>query len=198
MERRQVDEVVATERCSAVRDDARGFTLIEVLVAMVVLMVGLLSLVGVLAVSVRRVGVSSNQLIAREKAREAVESVHSARDTGRTTWGNIQNVSAGGIFVAGEQDLREPGADGIVNTSDDASAPYQTIRKPGPNGILGDGDDEVLPLSDFKREVTITTIIDPVTSQPNPNLRQIVVKVRYRVDTQWRTYTLTTYVSSFS
>lgn len=193
-----MDEVVDTRRRANVRGNAQGFTLVEVLVAMVVLMVGLLSLVGVLAVGVRRVGISSSQLIAREKAREAVESVHAARDTGRATWGNIQNVAAGGIFLAGEQDLREPGADGIANTSDDATAPYQSMRKPGPNGVLGDADDEVLSLTNFKRQVAITPIVDPVTSQPNPNLRQIVVTVRYLVDQQWRTYTLTTYVSSFS
>lgn len=187
-----------TERRSSLRDNAQGFTLIEVIVAMVVLMVGLLSLVGVLAVGVKRVGNSSTQLVAREKAREAVESVHAARDTGRVTWGNIQNVPAGGIFLAGEQSLREPGVDGIVSTSDDAAEPLQTLRKPGGNGILGDADDEVLPLSDFTREIAISPIINPVTLLPNPNLRQIVVTVRYRVDQQWRTYTLTTFVSSFS
>lgn len=193
-----MDEVVVTERRARLRDATQGFTLIEVLVAMVVLMVGLLSLVGVLAVGVRRVGVSSNQLIAREKAREAVESVHAARDTGRVVWNNIQNVAAGGIFLAGEQDLREAGVDGIVNTSDDLAQAIQTLRKPGGNGILGDADDEVIPLVDFKRQVTITPVVNPVTSVVNDNLRQIVVTVRYRVDQQWRTYSLTTYVSSFS
>lgn len=191
-----MDEVVVTERRANLRRSAEGFTLIEVLVAMVVLMVGLLSLVGVLAVGVNRVGVSSNQLIAREKAREAVESVHAARDTGRTTWPNIQNVAAGGIFLAGDQDLREPGADGIANTSDDLTAPYQTLRKPGANGILGDADDEVLQLRDFTRQVAITPVVFPGTTVVNPDLRQLVVTVRYRVGQQWRTYSLTTFVSS--
>jgi hypothetical protein len=38
----------------------------------------------------------------------------------------------------------------------------------------------------------------PGTADVNPNLRQITVNIRYRVDDTWRTYTLTTYVSSFS
>lgn len=198
MERRQVDEVTAVTGARRPRRADEGFTLIEVIVSMVVLMVGLLSLVGVFAVGARRVGVSSNQLIAREKAREAVESVHAARDTGRLSWNNIRNVADGGIFLAGEQSLREPGADGIVNTSDDASAQVETLRKPGPNGILGDSDDEVRPLVDFTRQVAITPIINPVTNTENQNLRQVTVTVRYRVDQLWRTYTLTTYVSSFS
>jgi hypothetical protein len=31
----------------------------------------------------------------------------------------------------------------------------------------------------------------------NPNLRKIKVIVKYKADGTWRTYTLTTYVSSF-
>ena len=183
---------------SKITHAAEGFSLIEVMVAMVVLSVGLLSLVGVMTVGMKTVSASSNQLIAREKAREAVESVHAARDTGRLSWGNIRNVADGGIFVAGAQSLREPGADGIVNTADDASAPLESIKKPGPDNILGTADDEVLPLIDFTRQVAITPLTNPSTGAVNQNLRQITVTVRFRVDDRWRTYTLTTYVSSFS
>lgn len=189
-----VPAVRSARRCGS----ADGFTIIEVIVAMVVLMVGLLSLVGVFTVGVRRVGASSSQLIAREKAREAVESVHAARDTGRLSWPNIQNVLQGGIFMGGPQDLRQAGADGIVNTADDAAAGYETIRRPGGDGVLGTGDDEVIELRDFTREVLIGPLNFPNSAVLNPNLRQITVNVRYRVDNVWRTYTLTTYVSSFS
>jgi type IV pilus modification protein PilV len=199
MERRQVDEVnqIRDGRVDERRGE-RGFTLIEVIIAMVVLTVGLLSLVGVLTIGLRRVSSSSNQLIAREKAREAVESVHAARDTGRLSWPNIRNVADGGIFLAGEQDLRQPGDDGVVNTADDDDADMETIVKPGPDGILGSDDDEILPLTEFQREVRIETLNYPGTDDVNPNLRQITVNIRYRVDDAWRTYTLTTYVSSFS
>lgn len=181
-----------------VRRGQRGFSLIEVMVAMVVLSVGLLSLVGVMTMGLKTVGTSSTQLIAREKAREAVESVHAARDTGRLSWPNIRNVADGGIFLAGAQSLRQPGVDGIVNTADDAAAALETLRQPGPNGILGDTDDEIVPLADFTREVTIATLNYPSTTTVNPNLRQITVTIRFRVDDRWRTYTLTTYISSFS
>lgn len=186
------------QKRNRVGDDAAGFTLIEVMVAMVVLTVGLLSLVGVFTVGLRRVEASSSQLIAREKAREAVESVHAARDTGRLSWGNIRNVGDGGIFLAGEQDLREPGADGIVNTADDAAAEYEKIRRPGADQVLGTADDEVIELTSFRREVRIEPLNFPGTGNVNPNLRQITVNVRFRVDGDWRTYTLVTYVSSFS
>lgn len=180
------------------RHRSDGFSLIEVMVAMVVLSVGLLSLVGVFTVAIKTVGASSNHLIAREKAREAVESVHAARDTGRLSWGNIRNAANGGIFLAGAQSLKEPGVDGIVNTADDAAAELEKLRRPGPDGVLGNTDDEVLPLIDFTREIQIDTLNYPSTTTVNPNLRQITVNIRYRVDDRWRTYTLTTYVSSFS
>ena len=61
------------------------------------------------------------RLIAREKAREAVESVHSARDMRVITWAQIRNVQQGGVFLAGAQPLRTAGADGLVNTADDGA-----------------------------------------------------------------------------
>lgn len=175
---------------------AHGFTLIEVVIAMSVLSVGLLSLVGVFAAGLQRVGSSSNQLIAREKAREAIESVHAARDTGRLSWGNIRNVADGGIFLAGAQDLKQPGNDGIVNTADDGAV--ESVKKPGPDGILGTADDETTELTHFTREIVISTLNYPNTTTVNPSLRQITVNIRYLVESTWRTYTLTTYVSSFS
>ena len=178
--------------------DASGFSLVEVMVAMVVLSVALLSLAGVFAVGLRRVAASSNQLIAREKAREAVESVHAARDTGRLSWASIRNVGDGGIFLSGPQELREPGIDGIVNTSDDRAAAFETLRRPGADGILGSEDDEVTTLTDFTRELRIEPLNFAGTGRVDPNLRQVTVNVRFRVDDIWRTYTLVTYVSSFS
>ncbi len=137
-------------------------------------------------------------MIAREKAREAVESVHAARDTGRLSWGNINNVSNGGIFVEGPQPLREEGVDGVINTADDAAAGLEQLRQPGPDGLLGTADDELRPLIDFTREISIAPLNYQGTSNVNPNLRQITVTVRFRVDDRWRTYTLTTFISSFS
>lgn len=177
---------------------ANGFSLIEVLVSMGVLTAGLLSLVGIFTVSLWRVSSSSTQIVAREKAREAIESVHAARDTGLLSWQNIQNVANGGIFLAGEQLLRLPGADGIVNTGDDASAAMETMRKPGPDGVLGSTDDEVTELNDFRREIIITNTTYSGTTTVNPNLRRITVNIKFRVYDVWRTYSVETFISSYS
>jgi type II secretory pathway pseudopilin PulG len=198
MERRTVVRIANSPEQRGGRHSDGGFSLIEVVVSMLVLTVGVLSLVGVTALGIKKVGSSSNQLIAREKAREAIESVHAARDTGRLTWPNIRNVGDGGIFIGGAQPLRLAGVDGLINTADDAAADMEALRSPGDDGTLGTGDDEVMPLTDYSRELVITPIIDPVTSAVNPNLRRITVNIGYRVDSVRRFYTLTTYVSAFS
>ncbi len=166
------------------------------MVSMLILTVGLLSLVGVAAVGVRRVGQSSPMLIAREKAREAIESVHSARDTGELAWAKVRNVADGGIFLAGPQNLKLSGVDGLVNTGDDGAV--ETIRTAGIDNVLGNGDDVITTLIDYTREIRITPLNYDGGGVVNPNLRQIEVIVRYKADAVWRTYTITTFISSYS
>jgi prepilin-type N-terminal cleavage/methylation domain-containing protein len=173
-----------------------GFSLIEVVIAMSVLSVAVLSLVGVFALSMQRMRTSTPMLIAREKAREAIESVHAARDTGEFAWVKIVNVAQGGVFLDGEQPVKSPGNDGLVNTADDGAV--ETMAKPCKDGILGTGDDEVIPLVDFKRQILITPMNYDGTTSVNPNLRQVAVIIRYKVDNYWREYRLVSYVSSYS
>ena len=107
--------------------DQAGFSLIETLIAMAILATGLLSMAGVFIMGLSQLAGSSASLIAREKAREAVESVHTARDIRTLPWCRIRNVGAAtncadgaaGAFVTGAQPLRTPGPDGLVNTADD-------------------------------------------------------------------------------
>lgn len=158
--------------------DQRGFSLIEVMVATLVLTVGLLPLAAVFAAAVQQMGASQPMMMAREKAREAVESVHAARDTGTASWNNINNVADGGVFLDGPQPIRDPGNDGLVNTADD-------------------GDNQ-LPEDQFTREIVIAAVNLDGTTDPNPQLREIRVLIRYRVNQAWREYLLTTYISSYA
>ena len=175
---------------------AEGFSLIETVVASGILATGLLALAGVFTMGMRHMAGSSPGVIAREKAREAVESVHTARDTGDLSWAKIRNVADGGVFLAGAQSLKKPGDDGLVNTSDDQSV--EQIRTAGPDQILGNTDDIVTTLNDFTREIQITDLMtDGANPVVNKNLRQIKVIVKYKADARWQTYTLTTDVSSF-
>jgi prepilin-type N-terminal cleavage/methylation domain-containing protein len=186
-----------------------GFSLIEVIVAMSLLMVGLLGLAQVFYFGLSIVGTSSSQLIAREKAREAIESVHTARDTRVITWAQIRNVGTPtclpawganlvappptnppGKFTTEEHPLLPAGPDGLVATSDDTGQEMT----PGPDNILGTADD--IPLVGFRRQIAICDV------QNNPNLRLIAVTIKYNgsraVGVAQRSYTLITYISSFS
>lgn len=160
------------------RGDERGFSLIEVMAAMLILTVGLLPLAGLFTASVQRMTASTPMLMAREKAREAIESVHAARDTGEASWPTIQNVSAGGVFLDGPQSLRAPGADGLVNTADDGAV-------------------ELLA-TEFTREIAISPLPLDSGTGTNQNLREVRVVVRYKVYGAWRQYVMTTYISAYS
>ena len=86
--------------------------------------------------------------------------------------------------------------DGLVNTADDGA--IETIRKPGNDGILGDGDDEIVTLLRLHARDPNHPLNYDSTGDVNPNLRQVVVTVRYKVESAWRNYTLVTYMSSYS
>jgi prepilin-type N-terminal cleavage/methylation domain-containing protein len=159
-------------------EDERGFSLIEVLAAILILTLGILPLAALFAVAVGRMGASTPMLMAREKAREAIESVHAARDTGEASWPTILNASAGGVFLDGAAPIKDPGDDGLINTNDDG--------------------EEQMSEDLFTREIVISTLFYDGTSTVNPNLREVRVVVRYRLNNAWQTYTLVTYISSYS
>jgi prepilin-type N-terminal cleavage/methylation domain-containing protein len=186
-----------------VRNSEAGFSLIETMIAMAILATGLLSLAGVFIMGMNHLAGSTASLIAREKAREAVESVHTARDTKTIPWCRIRNVGtatgcadgAAGAFVTAATSLTTPGLDGLVNTSDDG--PVEESITPGADGVLGTADDKKVPLSTYTRQIAITDILMP-NGTVNPNLRRVTVTIGYRVGTLVRTYTLTTYISAIS
>ena len=175
---------------------SEGFSLIEVIVSTGILSVGLLTLAAYMAFGLRNMAGSSFAVLAREKAREAVESVHTARDTGLLSWGLIRNEGDSGVFIDGFTDLTTPGDDGLVNTDDDGG--IETLRNPGVDGILGNSDDSLTPLDNFQREISITDLLRDGSTEINPSLRQITVTIRYIVQGLTRTYSITTYVSSYS
>ena len=175
------------------RNGEAGFSIIETVIAMAILATGLLSLAGVFAMGLRNLAGSSSNLIAREKAREAVESVHTARDTRVIVFAQIKNVSQGGVFVNGPTPLRRPGLDGLVNTADDVVAGLETMLGTGPDNKVGTSDDVETPMTTFTREIQISELV-PL----NPMLRQVRVIITYQVGSATRTYTLTTFVSSIS
>ncbi len=165
-----------------------GFTLLETIVSMGLLATALLGVVALMGVNLRHASDGPMDLIAKQKASEAIEAVYAARDNRVVRWAQICNADAGGVFLNGPQPLRLAGPDGLVNTGDDGA--LEQMVTPGPDNILGTPDDQRLPLDGLTREIVIQDV--------GPNLRRITVTVTYPTSLGPRPYILTTLISSFA
>ena len=124
--------------CQSRNEAQSGFTLVEVMISMVILMVGLVSLLGVFGLAIATTQTTQQDMIAKQLANEAYESIITARNTTQIGWDSVQNVgstncpitgaSTCGIFVVGALGIYNAGADGIYGTTDDvASGARQTL-----------------------------------------------------------------------
>jgi len=172
----------------------KGFTLLETMIAMVILSVGVLSLASFYTQGLKSSNQIQMQYVAEEKAQEALETIFTARDTQMLSFAQISNISQGGVFKDGAQPLWAPGPDGLVGTADDDSAnPDGVVTGPGPDGILGTADDTTIPLNPW---MTRTIAIQPVQNQTN--LNQITITINYTYQGQNGQVVLVSYISSYS
>lgn len=189
------------------KESQRGFSLLEVLISMAVLTVGLVSLLGVFGLAMASTQTSQQDMIAKQLANEALESIVTARNTSQLGWDDIQNVGSAfcssgastcGIFLTGTNQIYNSGADGIFGTSDDTAAGEQTLEVPGPDGIYGNPDDVRIPLTGYQRTILISPVYDSNNNLVT-SLRAVNVTVQYAT-TQARlpkTYVLSTYISQY-
>jgi prepilin-type N-terminal cleavage/methylation domain-containing protein len=199
-------EDASAQTSSAQTSEQRGFTLIEVMIAIAIMGIGILTLVATFATAVGSTQNAQLNLIAREKTLQALESVYTARNTQQISFAQIANISSGGIFTNGPTQLLAAGPDGLVNTADDlnfaASGPCvagpECVVLPGPDGILGTADDVGMSLANFTRQITISSVLNSDGSI-NPNLRQVNVTVTYTSGTSTvpRIYTVDALISAF-
>ena len=172
----------------------KGFTLLETMIAMAILSFGVLSVASFFSQGLKNSNAVKMQYVANQKAQEALETIFTARDSQLLSFGQLNNISAGGVFKDGPQPLWAPGPDGLVGTSDDDSNnPDVIVIGPGPDGILGTADDATIPLNPW---MTRTIGITAVTGETN--LRQITVTINYKMGKIQRTYTLISYISAFA
>jgi len=181
-----------TKYLSATKDGAngteQGFGMVEFLIATVVLLIGLLGVLSLFGHTLLSLRFAEQNLIAKQKAREAIESIFTARNTAQVAFDQIRNVSNSGVFLDGLQSLKVPGADGLVGTSDDGAV--ETMVLAGNDGLLGTSDDKTLTLNEFQRQIAITTL--------NADLRQITVTLRYSPSRGFvRNYQVSSYISRF-
>lgn len=168
------------------RGSQAGFTIIETLVAMVVLTIGLMSVATVFSSSLEVIALAQADSIAQHEAQQMIEGIFAARNTGAISFSALQNQSSApkiGIFKDGMTPAYQAGPDGIMNTTDDGPA-----LEIGPDGK---------PLSNFQRQIAITTVFLQDGVSPDPNERKVQVWVRYTMGRMVRTYTQVTYVSTF-
>src|SRR5579862_380473 len=200
-----------TTHTTSPRLQQSGFSLIEVMVSMVVLTGGLMALLAALGLTMAANQTSQQDLIARQVASEAMESIFNARDTSQLGFSAIANSTASppGIFTPGPLPLKCPGPDGIIGTADDAScltaagavcpnAGVECLTEPGPDGILGTADDVIISLNNYTRTILITPLLDG-NGNPIQTLAQVTITINYTVPNSGHTksYVLEEYVSEY-
>jgi type II secretory pathway pseudopilin PulG len=185
-----------------------GFSLLEVMIAIVVMTVGLLAIVASFATAISATASAQDNLIARHKALDAMESIYTARNSQQLPFASINNVASGGIFLSGPQPMICAGPDGLVGTGDDvpctapdtgAACPngVECLVLPGPDGVLGTADDVTQSLANFTRTITFNQVLLP-TGAVNSNLIAVTIAVSYQ-QAGWpaRTYTVNGLISSY-
>jgi len=162
----------------------RGFTLVEVMIAIAVLTIGILSMAAVLGMSVRNVAYAEEELIARQKALQALESVYTARNTSQITFAQIANTPSG-IFTQGATQLLCAGPECVV--------------LPGPDGVLGTADDVAMSLSNFTRQIAISSVLEADGVTVNPTLKSITVTITYaQSGAAPQSYTVQSLISAYN
>lgn len=156
-----------------------GFSLIEVVIAIVVLTIGLLGAAAALTYALQFTNTSRNVSKAKAIIVSTIEEVESLRNTRRLDFkqianvGNVDNTDSkrtfSGFSVGFKPVSINPGADGVNGTEDD-------LIGQGTDGIYGTEDDVNDPnliRGGYSRQVTITPF------PADPTIKKVEVKVTY-------------------
>lgn len=183
-----------------------GFSYIDVIIAIVILMVGILASAGALTANLVRSYETEKQVKAKQIALSTIESIFSARDIARAGavegWNSIGNINTNpvngvnkGIFLTGFRPIRESaGWDGVVGTVDDA------CNGAGACQVSGRPDNTSQIVSGFDRQIVITDLDDPERPSPAHKIarRRIDVTVRYNINQLQRQQTISTIIANYS
>lgn len=155
-----------------------GFTLVECVVAILILTIGLLGTAASITYALEFSSISRNVTKAKLTAVSSIEEIESLRNSRRLDFkqianvGSVDNVNSPNSFTGFTTGLQpvtiNPGPDGVYGTADDLTV------APGIDGVYGTADD-VIDASQTRpgltREITVINL--------SPSLKKIVVRVRY-------------------
>jgi type II secretory pathway pseudopilin PulG len=152
---------------------SEGFSILEMVVAMLVLTVGLLGVASAIGYALMASNSGRGITNAKLLVVSALEQMETLRNTNQLNFDEISNSHVNGSSFQGFPDTfmavsSVPGNDGIFGTADDIST------APGPDGKYGTTDDiknENLIVKGVKRQVLITS--------PSQTLKKIKVTLRY-------------------
>ena len=117
-----------------------GFSYIDVMIALVILLVGILALLSGLSGSILQARGQEQQLLAKQIATSTMESIMSVKETdpARLGWNAVGNVGSNldangnpqGIFVTGIQTVKtDAGPDEVIGTSDDTGTVVPNMER---------------------------------------------------------------------
>ncbi len=175
----------------------KGFSYIDVMIALVILMIGVLAMLAAVSWSLVQANGHEQQVQAKQIATSTMESIMSVKETDplRLGWPAVGNVGSNpdpasgvnqGIFVTGFQPVRvDAGADQVIGTADDSGT----------------------TVSQMQRRIIITDICDP--DRPSPvicspagtlpvRMRAVEVTVRYNIGGLQRDETIRTVLTDYA
>lgn len=182
-----------------------GFSYIDVMVAITILLIGILGATGALTMSLLRSQENDKKALAKQLAYSTLESIFTARDMRKPHalegWAQIGNVGTNmvdgdykGVFLTGWTPIRrDPGLDGVFGTADDGCA--------GTGGCTN--FDQTVNnsqiINDYERKVEIIDLETPNRPVEYWGIlrRQVDVTVRYRINQLWRQEKVSTVITRF-
>lgn len=172
-----------------------GFSYIDVMIALVILMVGVLALLAGISGSILQSKGHEQQLVAKQVATSTMESIMSVKETDplRLGWGAVGNIGT------------NPDANG-VNQGIFPSGLRDVYMDPGPDQIIGTTDDTGTQVQAMQRSIAITDVCDPerpspICSPPGTSairIRTVTVTVRYFVGAVQRQEVLQTVLTDYA
>ncbi|MEZ5346763.1 MAG: hypothetical protein R2681_14525 [Pyrinomonadaceae bacterium] len=192
-------------RTNRIDRSEKGFSYIDVMIAIVILLVGVMALASALTANLMRSYETESRIISKQMALSTIESIISARDIERPGtiegWDSIGNVGTNpvngqnkGVFLNGWAPIREEnGWDGVAGTADDA------CPAGGPCNVSGRPSNTSAVYEGFLRRIVISDVQDSERpSPPNPiTRRRISVTIKFFVNGYSRDEEVSTLITNY-